>query len=232
MKNKKNGKVLCKNIEKTLSSHHQQQNFLSIEYAWNSKMRWKYQKKWEGVNESYIHPVTDQITVLKKTYTYMPILLTKLFQSLCIVHLNENNLLQEVRVYEQNPSYKIYESSDEMKVKHTTKGRVIRGIRQMNIEDFYFYWLEWIWKKELSFIRLSSMTRKDVGIGAHVVPQWRFIITWIMIILYLVTKKGWICQYKIISSYIQCSLRRIQMNYFQFFSIGERWDIFMATMSK
>ena len=36
---------------------------------------------WEGVNEGYVHPVKDQITVMKKTDTYMPTLLT-------IVHMN------------------------------------------------------------------------------------------------------------------------------------------------
>ena len=32
---------------------------------------------WEGINESYVHPVTYQITIMKKTNTYMPTLLTK-----------------------------------------------------------------------------------------------------------------------------------------------------------
>ena len=37
-------------------------------------------KIWEGVNESYIHP-DNQITIMKKTDTYMPTLLKKLLKS-------------------------------------------------------------------------------------------------------------------------------------------------------
>ena len=40
---------------------------------------------WEGVNESYVHPVRDEITVTKKMDTYT------LLQSQCIVQLNESN---------------------------------------------------------------------------------------------------------------------------------------------
>ena len=67
---------------------------------------------WEGINESYVHPVKDQITIMKKTDTYMPTLLTKLLQSQCIVSLNENNSLHKEKVYERNPSYKIYDRLD------------------------------------------------------------------------------------------------------------------------
>ena len=41
---------------------------------------------WEGVNKCYVHLIKDQITVMKKTDTYMPILLTRLLHNnvLCI----------------------------------------------------------------------------------------------------------------------------------------------------
>ena len=57
-----------------------------------------------GVNESYVHFVEDQITVIKKTDTYITTLLTRLLQSQCIVNLNENNSLHEDKLYERNPS--------------------------------------------------------------------------------------------------------------------------------
>ena len=59
------------------------------------------EKTWEGINESYGHPVKDQITIMKKTDTYMPTLLAKLLQSQCIVSLNENNLLYKIKVHEK-----------------------------------------------------------------------------------------------------------------------------------
>ena len=34
----------------------------------------------EGINESYVHPDKGQITIIKKTDTYMPALLTNLLQ--------------------------------------------------------------------------------------------------------------------------------------------------------
>ena len=49
----------------------------------------------KGMNEKYIHPVKDQITITKKTDSYMPTLLTKLLQSQCIISLNENNSLHK-----------------------------------------------------------------------------------------------------------------------------------------
>ena len=52
---------------------------------------------WQGLNEGYVHPIKDQITIIKKTDTYMPTLL----QSLCIVGLNENNSLHKEKVYER-----------------------------------------------------------------------------------------------------------------------------------
>ena len=68
---------------------------------------------WEGVNENYVPPVTDQIPIMKKTDTYIPTLLTKLLQSQCIVSLNENNSFHNEKVYERIPIYKIYDSLDQ-----------------------------------------------------------------------------------------------------------------------
>ena len=68
---------------------------------------------WEGINESFVHHVKDQIIMMKKTNTYMPTLLTKLLQSQCIVSLSENNSLHEEKVYDKNPSYKIYDRLDQ-----------------------------------------------------------------------------------------------------------------------
>ena len=97
-----------------------------------------FKEIWECVNESYVHPVKDQITVMKKTNTYMPTLLMKLLQSQCVVHSNENSSLHEKKVHERNPSYKIKESLDQMNSKLTAaEGEVISGIRLMNDENFY-----------------------------------------------------------------------------------------------
>ena len=44
---------------------------------------------WESVDESYVLPAKDQITIRRKTDTYMSTLLTKLLQSQFIVNLND-----------------------------------------------------------------------------------------------------------------------------------------------
>ena len=64
---------------------------------------------WKGVNKSYVHPVKDQITIMKKTDNYMPTLLTKLLQLQSILMLNENYSLHKEKVYERNPSYDIFD---------------------------------------------------------------------------------------------------------------------------
>ena len=46
---------------------------------------------WEGAND--VHPVKDQITVIKETDTFMPTLLTILLQLQFIVYLNKKNLI-------------------------------------------------------------------------------------------------------------------------------------------
>ena len=77
---------------------------------------------------SYIHPVKDQITIMKKTNSYVPILLTKFLQSQCIVRLNENNSLHKEEVHERNPSCKIYDSLDQVKnILTAVKGGVPSG---------------------------------------------------------------------------------------------------------
>ena len=60
-------------------------------------------ERWEAVDESYLHHVKDQIIVMNKFCTCMLTLLTKFLQSLCIVHLNENNSFHGEKVYERNP---------------------------------------------------------------------------------------------------------------------------------
>ena len=67
---------------------------------------------WEGITESYVHPVKDQITIIEKTDTYMPTLLTEFLQSQYIISLNENNSLHKDEVYKRSPSYKIYDRLD------------------------------------------------------------------------------------------------------------------------
>ena len=65
-------------------------------------VRWHGSVKeiWESINESYVYPVKDQITIMKKIETNMSILLTKLHQSQFIVSLNGNNSLHEKKGYE------------------------------------------------------------------------------------------------------------------------------------
>ena len=68
----------------------------------------------------------------------MPTLLTKLLQSQCIESLNENYSLHEEKVYERNPSYKIYESLDQVKnILAVVEGGMISGIKLINDENFY-----------------------------------------------------------------------------------------------
>ena len=61
--------------------------------------------------------IKDQITIMKKTNTYMPKLLTKLLQSQCVESQNENNSLDEEKVYERNPSYKIQQCLNQVNSK-------------------------------------------------------------------------------------------------------------------
>ena len=65
-----------------------------------------------------------------------------LIQSQCTVSLNENNSLHEDKVYERYPSYKIYESLDQVNSKLTVRGGVISGIRLMN-EEVFFVCIHW-----------------------------------------------------------------------------------------
>ena len=75
---------------------------------------------------------------MKKTDNYMQPLLMKLLQSQCIVNMSEKNSLHAEKVYERNPSYKIYESLDQVNSKVTAgEGAVISGIRLANDENLY-----------------------------------------------------------------------------------------------
>ena len=81
---------------------------------------------WKGINGSYVHPVTDQITTIKKTDTYMPTLLTKLLQ------------LYKEKKYQRNPSYKLHDILDQVNSKITAvKGGVLSGLQLINDENFY-----------------------------------------------------------------------------------------------
>ena len=121
----------------------------------------------------------------------MPTLLTKLFQSQYIVSLNENNSLNEEKVYERNSRFKNYESLDQVKnILTAVKEGVLSGVQLINDENFYVC-INGKKRGKLAFffIKLYFMIRKDIVNGTTGVSQLRF-ITWIQIHLYLVTKKS------------------------------------------
>ena len=105
---------------------------------------------------------------MKKMATYMQILHIKQF----IVHLNEINQLHKDKVYERNPSYKIYESCDQVEHKLTAWVVVISEARLIDNENF-FACIDRTkhGKMGLNLIQLSSMMRKDVGNGTSGVPK-------------------------------------------------------------
>ena len=119
---------------------------------------------------------------MKKNYTYIPTLLTKLLRIQCIASFSESNLLHKEKIYERNPSYKIYNRLDKMKnILNAVKGVVLSGVQLINYENFYVNM-----DKRGFFIKLSLTIRKDVGNGTSGVLQLRFIM-WILIDLHLVT---------------------------------------------
>ena len=86
----KERRIAAKNEENTFFSS--TTNFFSLlNVPETVRLHGSVKERWGAVDESYLHRVKDQITVINKSYTYMPTLLTKLLQPQYIVSLNMNN---------------------------------------------------------------------------------------------------------------------------------------------
>ena len=78
------------------------------------------------------------------------------------MRLIKNNSLHKEKVYERSPSYKIYESLDQVNSKGTAvEGGVIRWIMLMNDDNFYVCIDREKWENGIILYKLSLIIRKE-----------------------------------------------------------------------